>query len=131
MTAKIAKTWVKAGRFVDRYVGAVQIVGLHVTTLALTEALARDAASLLAAYDVGTWMPTEGERNLADGLARAHWGPGTPRAFLREVSLEVRSGRLVEVLDPVATVLETAEAPGRDGAVVALRQLVDALAADG
>ena len=49
------------------------------------------------------------------------------RAFLRAAPLRVRSGHLVEVLDPAVTVLETTEAPGRDDAV---RQLVDALAAD-
>ena len=97
---RIGRGHVATVRFVDQYVGAVLLVGLHVTTLALTKALARDAAGLLAAYDAGTWTPTEEEKILSSGLARAHWGPGTLRAFLREAPSGVRSGRLVEVLDP-------------------------------
>ncbi|MFD0396394.1 hypothetical protein ACFQ3Z_46055 [Streptomyces nogalater] len=44
------------------------------TTIAMTQALERDALVLLAEYDAGSWRPTVGEHLLAEGLARS---PGT------------------------------------------------------
>lgn len=99
------------------------------TTLAI-DALERDARALLAEYADGSWCPADGECALAGDLARAHWTGSAFRAALRDVPPSVRAGRLADVLDPAATVLELVDASGARSAVHALRQLLDALAVD-
>ncbi|MFG2864712.1 hypothetical protein [Streptomyces sioyaensis] len=99
----------------------------------MTNALARDSAQLLDEYERRVWHPTMEEHALAEDLAHMHWCPGSFRAALREVHPAVRTGRLVDVLDPATTVLESREAVGggaADAAVLALRRLIDVLAAD-
>ncbi|MGQ4388857.1 hypothetical protein [Streptomyces sp. SAS_270] len=95
----------------------------------MTDALERDARALLEEYDGGAWSPNAGELLLAEGLARAQWSGPAFRASLRDVPQAVRSGRLIDVLDPATVVLESADtSPTRPG-LLALRRLVDALAA--
>ncbi|OAH11310.1 hypothetical protein [Streptomyces jeddahensis] len=106
------------------------IVGPGMMTTAMTAALESDVAGLLEGYEDGTWHPATEERALAEGLARARWSPDSFRASLRAVSPAIRAGRLVDVLDPAAAVLESAGTPGADSALLALRRLVDALAAE-
>lgn len=95
----------------------------------MTDALARDARALLAAYDDGSWSPADAEIELAGALARMHWSGSAFRAALRDVHESVRTGRLVEVLDPATPVLELTDTSAAPPALLALRQLVDALAA--
>ncbi|MGW1785082.1 hypothetical protein ACWCQQ_39215 [Streptomyces sp. NPDC002143] len=47
---------------------AARLVGTYVTTTAMTDALERDAHTLLAAYDDGSWRPTEAEFELSGTL---------------------------------------------------------------
>jgi hypothetical protein len=108
----------------------LRFAGPGVTTAAMTDALDRDARALLAAYDEGSWRPADGEFTLAGDLARAHWNGSAFRTALREVPPSVRSGRLADVLDPAAAVLELTDASIARDALLALRQLIDALAAD-
>ncbi|MFJ9416635.1 hypothetical protein ACIRPT_20935 [Streptomyces sp. NPDC101227] len=99
----------------------------------MTDALVRDSAQLLKEYEGGVWHPTLEEHTLAEDLAHMHWRPESIRAALREVHPAVRAGRLVDVLDPATTVLESRESVGggaADAAVLALRRLIDVLAAD-
>jgi len=100
-----------------------------VTTAAITDALERDARALLEEYDGGAWSPNAGELLLADGLARAQWSGPAFRASLREVPQAVRTGRLIDVLDPATVVLKSTDPSQARPALLALRQLVDALAA--
>jgi hypothetical protein len=95
----------------------------------MTDALERDARALLAAYDDGSWRPADGELTLAGDSARVNWNGSVFRAALREVPSSVRSGRLIDVLDPAAALLELVDASGSRDALRPLRQLVDALAA--
>lgn len=96
-------------------------------TTVLTEALCRDAAALLEGYRAGTWVPAPEEHELAENLARSRWDAPCFRAALREVAAAVRSGRLIDVLEPAVDVLDQ---PAVDGDVVLqLRVLVDALTA--
>jgi hypothetical protein len=98
-----------------------------VTTTAIAEALCRDAAALLEAYRAGAWVPAPEEQDLAQGLAHGRWDVGFFRAVLRDVTPAVRSGRLVDVLEPAAEIWDQ---PAVDGDVVLqLRVLVDALTA--
>jgi hypothetical protein len=76
----------------------------------MTDALERDARTLLEEYD-GGGSPSTGERLLAEGLARAQWSGSAFRASLRDVPESVRAGRLIDVLDPAA-VLESADISG-------------------
>ncbi|MFG3208076.1 hypothetical protein [Streptomyces sp. NPDC048192] len=99
------------------------------TTTAMTHALERDARSLLAEFDAGLWQPTVGEQLFAEGLARSAWDGAVFRAALRDVGDDVRDGRLVDVLGPAASFLEAVDASAARPALLALRQLVDALAA--
>jgi hypothetical protein len=103
-----------------------RVVGHSVTTTALAEALHRDAAALLEAYQAGTWAPASEERELAEGLARSGWSDVLFRAALRDAPPAVRSGRLIDVLEPAITVLKQAAA---EDTVLQLRLLVDALTA--
>lgn len=96
----------------------------------MTDAVERDARVLLAQYDDGSWCPADGEFALAGDLARAHWSGSAFRAALRELPPSVRSGRLIDVLNPAAKILELVDASGARDALRALRQLADALAAD-
>ncbi|MCZ0991804.1 hypothetical protein O1M54_50955 [Streptomyces diastatochromogenes] len=57
-----------------------------------------------------------------------HWSGSVFRAALRGMPPSVRSGRLVDVLDPAAALLELVDTSGARDALLALRQLVDALA---
>lgn len=98
-------------------------------TTAMAEAVARDADELLAHFDQGTWQPDTLEQQLAEGLARMHWTPEGFRAVLRHLP-EPHSGRLIDVLAPAALVLESPGLPGIEAAVLSLRRLIDALAAD-
>ncbi|MFJ1557902.1 hypothetical protein [Streptomyces mirabilis] len=77
----------------------------------MTDALERDARTLLEEYD-GGGSPSTGERLLAEGLARAQWSGSAFRAWLRDVPESVRAGRLIDVLDPAAVVLESADISG-------------------
>ncbi|MEU2929505.1 hypothetical protein ABZ636_31290 [Streptomyces sp. NPDC007251] len=99
------------------------------TTTAMTHVLERDARTLLAEYDAGLWRPTVGEQLLAEGLARSQWGGTVFRAALRDVADDIRDGRLVDVLGPATSLLEAVDASAARPALLALRQLVDALAA--
>jgi hypothetical protein len=101
-----------------------------VTTAALTDAVERDALLLLAEYEGRNWLPADGEHVLAGDLARVQWNGSAFRAALRDLPASVRAGRLVTVLVPAATVLELVDTSGARNAVQALRQLLDALAAD-
>ena len=99
------------------------------TTIALAEALCRDAAALLEAYQAGIWTPDAAEVELAEGLARGRWDGPFFRAALREVPPAARHGRLIEVLELAVEVLDQADLDGWLQAVVLqLRVLVDALA---
>ncbi|NMI63129.1 hypothetical protein [Streptomyces sp. RLA2-12] len=89
--------------------GPPWLVGPRVTTVSMTDALERDARTLLEEYDGG--VPEYGER-LAEGLARAQWSGSAFRAWLRDVPESVRAGRLIDVLDPAAVVLESADISG-------------------
>ncbi|KPC62627.1 hypothetical protein ADL29_17875 [Streptomyces chattanoogensis] len=92
----------------------------------MARALERDAGALLADYRAGMWTPSSQERGLAEDLARGHWSGSWFREGLRGAPVEVRVGRLADVLDPAASVLE--EAGGFSGrAVLLLRQLLDAI----
>lgn len=95
----------------------------------LAEALRCDAATLLKAYQSGTWVPTPEEHELAEDLARGHWDPQYFRTALREVPPAVRSGRLVDVLVPAAEVFDQTNAAVDEDVVLQLRALVDALTA--
>ncbi|MEU0817494.1 hypothetical protein [Streptomyces mirabilis] len=53
-----------------------------------------------------------GERLLAEGLTRAQWSGSAFRASLRDVPESMRAGRLIDVLDPAAAVLESADISG-------------------
>jgi len=103
------------------------VVVQPVTTTALADALRHDAAALLEAYRSRTWMPAPEEHDLAEGLARARWSGASFRAALRDVPPAVRSGRLFDVLEPAAVVLDDGTAA--EDTVLQLRVLVDALAA--
>ncbi|MET8453493.1 hypothetical protein [Streptomyces sp. NPDC005209] len=70
-----------------------------------------------------------GEQLVAEGLARSPRGGTVLRAALRDVADDVRDGRLVDVLNPATSLLETVDASAARPALLALRQLVDALAA--
>ncbi|WP_329321633.1 hypothetical protein [Streptomyces sp. NBC_01262] len=98
------------------------------TTTALADALRRDAAALLEAYGNRTWTPAPEEHDLAEGLARALWSGSAFRTALRDVPPAVRSGRLIDVLEPAAAVLDDGAADQED-TVLQLRVLVDALTA--
>jgi hypothetical protein len=102
------------------------VVGQFVTTTALARALHRDAAALLAAYRTRTWTPAPEEHELAESLARARWSGACFRAALREARPAVRSGRLIDVLEPAVTVLDDDAAADT---VLQLRVLIDALTA--
>ncbi|MFF4205714.1 hypothetical protein ACFYZ8_34260 [Streptomyces sp. NPDC001668] len=95
----------------------------------MTDALERDARALLAAYDDGSWNPTDGEFELASSLARTHWNGSAFRAELRDIPESARAGRLVDVLDPATPFLELTDTTTAQQALRALRQLIDALAA--
>ncbi|GAB7036048.1 hypothetical protein AB0G35_24205 [Streptomyces sp. NPDC021749] len=99
------------------------------TITAMANALERDARALLAEYEDGTWRPTAGELLLAEGLARSPWDATTFRTALREPPDSARGGRLADVLDPARAVLDAGDPPGARPAFLALRQLVDAVAA--
>jgi hypothetical protein len=77
----------------------------------MTDVLEWDARTLLEEYD-GGGSPSTGERLLAEGLARAQWSGSAFRASLRDVPGSVRAGRLIDVLDPAAAVLESAGISG-------------------
>lgn len=109
--------------------GIARLVVLYVTTTAMTDALERDVHALLAAYDDGSWRPTDAEFELAGALARTHWSGSAFRTALRDVPEFVRAGRLVDVLDPATPVLELTDTSFAQPALLALRQMVDALAA--
>lgn len=98
------------------------------TTTAMIEALKRDAHTLLAEYDAGSWRPTTGERLIAEGLARSHWVGNAFRATLRNAADDVMDGRLITVLAPATPLLEAVDISSARSALLALRQLVDALA---
>ncbi|GAB2628272.1 hypothetical protein GCM10027168_70020 [Streptomyces capparidis] len=92
-------------------------------------ALRRDAAVLLEDLEAGRWVPSEAERDFAEGLARLPWDGPHYRAALSQVPDAVRSSRLLDVLAPAVDVLDQAAAADIDQAlVVRLRLLVDALA---
>jgi hypothetical protein len=95
----------------------------------MPDALERDARALLAAYDDGSWRPTDDEFELAGALARTHWSGSAFRTALRDIPDSVRAGRLVEILDPATPVLELTDTSAAQPALLALRHLVDALAA--
>ncbi|WP_310729094.1 hypothetical protein [Streptomyces sp. N2A] len=97
----------------------------------MTQALERDARALLTAYEEGTWRPTAEELLLAEGLARSPWEETAFRTALRAVPDDDRGGRLVEVLDPATAILQAVDTYGAWPALVALRQLIDALADQG
>ena len=99
------------------------------TTTALTEALHRDAAVLLAAYRSGTWVPAPAEVELAEGLARGRWEASFFCAVLRDVAPAVRSGRLIDVLEPAAVAFDQAASAPAD-IVLQLPVLVDTLTAE-
>jgi hypothetical protein len=86
----------------------------------------RDAAALLDAHHAGTWTPAT-ERDLAESLARVHWTGNSFRAALRELPPAVRSGHLMNVLEPAIDVLDQAVVD--EDTVLQLRVLVDALIA--
>ncbi|MFD9286341.1 hypothetical protein ACFWD7_56170 [Streptomyces mirabilis] len=77
----------------------------------MTHVLEGDARTLLEEYD-GGGSPSTGEPLLAEGLARAQWSGSAFRASLRDVPESVRAGRLIDVLDPAAAVLESADISG-------------------
>lgn len=97
------------------------------TTTALAQALLRDAAALLEAYQARTWTPAPAEREFAEDLARSRWTGTSFREALRDVPPAVRSGRLIDILEPAAAVLDQGAAA--DDTVLQLRVLVDALTA--
>ena len=103
------------------------VVGQPVKTTALADAIRHDAAALLDAYRTRTWTPAPEEHAFAEALARARWSGASFRAAFREVPAAVRSGRLIDALEPAAAVLDDGAA-GED-TVLQLRVLVDALAA--
>jgi hypothetical protein len=90
----------KSMRWPARHRRPPWLVGPRVTTAAMTDALERDARTLIEEYDGGG--PSTGERLLAEGLARAQWSGSASRASLRDVPESVRAGRLIDVLDPAA-----------------------------
>ncbi|MEU7088021.1 hypothetical protein [Streptomyces achromogenes] len=100
------------------------------TTIAMAQALERDALVFLAEYDAGSWRPTVGEHLLAEGLARSPWDGTVFRAALRSLTDDVRGGRLVDVLAPAASLLESVDTSVARPALLAVRQLLDALAVD-
>ncbi|MGP3991570.1 hypothetical protein [Streptomyces sp. 3N207] len=95
------------------------------TTNSLADALRRDRAALLEAYDSGLWAPRSAERELAEDLARSPWNGTVFRASLRHLPPTVRSGRLIEVLAPAAEVLDQADVDQE--LVLRLRVLLDTL----
>ncbi|MET7715473.1 hypothetical protein [Streptomyces sp. NPDC005407] len=82
------------------------VVGQAVTTIALADAVLRDSASLLQAYEDGQWVPEQAEREVAEGLALGQWSGPFFRASLREAPPTVQSGRLIGVLAPACEVLD-------------------------
>ncbi|KPI17969.1 hypothetical protein OK006_10393 [Actinobacteria bacterium OK006] len=77
----------------------------------MTDALERDARTLLKEYDGG------GVPEYGGASPRRRAGPGAVervafRAWLRDVPEFVRAGRLIDVLDPAAVVLESAGISG-------------------
>ncbi|WP_217208859.1 hypothetical protein [Streptomyces sp. AC550_RSS872] len=95
----------------------------------MTDALERDARALLEEYDSGAWTPNAEDVRLAEGLARAHWDGSAFRAALRDIPEAALAGRLVDVLDPATAALESTDPSDARPALLALRQLMDALAA--
>ncbi|WP_405717363.1 hypothetical protein OG607_00705 [Streptomyces sp. NBC_01537] len=95
------------------------------TTTALADALRHDAVALLEAYRTRAWVPALEEHDPAEGLARARWSGASFRAALRDAPPAVRSGRLIDVLEPAAVVLDDGTAA--EDTVLQLRVLVDAL----
>ncbi|MEU1623135.1 hypothetical protein ABZ479_38330 [Streptomyces sp. NPDC005722] len=85
------------------------------------------AAGLLHDYRAGTWLPTDQERDLADGLARTRWSEHSLRAGLRGASPAVAGGRLGGVLDQAVQVLAETPAAATDDTLLQVRVLVDAL----
>ncbi|MFF9135524.1 hypothetical protein [Streptomyces sp. NPDC014806] len=98
------------------------------TIVVMAEAVERDACTLLAEYDAGSWEPSEAERVLADGLARSPWDGPAFRAVLHDATYDDRQNRLIDVLDPAVAVFENAGAGSARLAVLTLRRLGDALA---
>ncbi|MFK0294271.1 hypothetical protein ACIQU6_27890 [Streptomyces sp. NPDC090442] len=99
----------------------------------MAKALARDAAELLTAHEDAKRHPAPEVYTPAEGLAHMHWYPESFRTALREVHPAVRTGRLINVLNPATTVLESRDSVSADAtanALLALRRLIDALAAD-
>lgn len=96
----------------------------------MAEAIERDAHALLETYDSGAWRPAADELALAGSLARTRWSGTAFRAALREASPAVREGALVDVLDPATAFLELTDTSKGRSALLALRQLVDALATE-
>ncbi|MFG2800591.1 hypothetical protein [Streptomyces pseudovenezuelae] len=95
----------------------------------MTDALERDARALLEQYDSGAWSPSAEDVRLAEDLARTHWDGSAFRTALRDIPEAARAGRLVDVLDPATAALESTNPSEARPALLALRQLVDALAA--
>ncbi|GAB2627754.1 hypothetical protein GCM10027168_69380 [Streptomyces capparidis] len=74
-------------------------------------ALRRDAAVLLEDLEVGRWVPSEAERDFAEGLARLPWDGPHYRAALDHVPPQVRGGRLLGVLAPAPSMPWTSPRP--------------------
>ncbi|MEV2235814.1 hypothetical protein AB0H69_45695 [Streptomyces phaeochromogenes] len=104
------------------------LVGQPVTTIALADAVLRDAARLLQAYEAGQWVPEPAERELAEGLALGQWSGSFLRAALRDIPPTVQSGRLIDVLAPACEVLDQADVD--EHLARRLRVLIDALTPD-
>ncbi|MFD8078215.1 hypothetical protein ACFV3E_36810 [Streptomyces sp. NPDC059718] len=96
-------------------------------TTSAPDSLDAAAAGLLQDYHAGTWLPTDDERGLADGLARTRWSEHSLRAGLRGASPAVTDGRLGDVLDLAVQVLAQTPAAATDGTLLQVRVLVDAL----
>ncbi|MGI5255615.1 hypothetical protein [Actinacidiphila glaucinigra] len=95
-------------------------------TTPASEPLDTAAAGLLHHYHPGTWLPTDQERDLADGLAHARWSEHSLPASLRSAPPAVADGHLGGVLDQAVQVLAKTPA-ATDGTLLQVRVLVDAL----
>ncbi|MEV6672849.1 hypothetical protein [Streptomyces sp. NPDC051162] len=87
-------------------------------------ALHRDAAALLEAYAAGTWTPTQAEREHAEDVARGR----LTAQWLRAGARQAPPSRLADVLALAAAVAETVADDQAAAAMLAVRQLLDAVA---
>ncbi|MEV0372494.1 hypothetical protein AB0I10_22125 [Streptomyces sp. NPDC050636] len=86
-------------------------------TDALAESLARDAVTLHEDLRAGDWQPSAAEQLLAEGIARTQWNHHSLRAALRDLSADMRAGRLLDVIDPAVRVAEAIGTPAVDAAL--------------